>query len=246
MSEVRTEQKSPVRLWLLGAAIALALHLGGVALTLAHLQTTVAADDSDGNSGIEVGFEMAGEQREETNLPPAPDSSAAAPSPSLPDQKAEVKETELPQDKPMEVEEADQQVSPNESKKPKEEEPTVATVETKSSPASVAAEDSEARLVKARRERGEWQQRLFRHLEKSKKYPEGPRKTLEVSVRFTLDRLGHVLSTEIDKGSGFAAYDEAALAMVKHSDPVPPPPPLTADEGLTFTLPVIFRVKGKS
>ena len=32
--------------------------------------------------------------------------------------------------------------------------------------------------------------------------------------------------------------------MIKRSDPVPQPPPLVADEGLNFTLPVIFRVKG--
>jgi TonB family protein len=55
-----------------------------------------------------------------------------------------------------------------------------------------------------------------------------------------------VLSTTIEKSSGDTAFDEAALAMVKRSDPVPAPPPLIADEGLSFTLPVIFRVKGKS
>jgi TonB family protein len=47
------------------------------------------------------------------------------------------------------------------------------------------------------------------------------------------------------KGSGDPAFDAAALSMLKRSDPVPQPPPLVADEGLTFTLPVIFRVKGK-
>jgi hypothetical protein len=45
---------------------------------------------------------------------------------------------------------------------------------------------------------------------------------------------------------GDAASDQAALAMVRRSDPLPQPPPLVADEGLNFTLPVIFRVKGKS
>jgi TonB family protein len=58
--------------------------------------------------------------------------------------------------------------------------------------------------------------------------------------------MGHVISTSIEKGSGDAAFDEAALAMVRRSDPVPAPPPLIADEGLSFTVPVIFRVKGKS
>ena len=55
-----------------------------------------------------------------------------------------------------------------------------------------------------------------------------------------------MVSASIVKGSGDAAFDEAALAMLKRADPVPQPPPLVADEGLSFTLPVIFRVKGKS
>jgi periplasmic protein TonB len=33
---------------------------------------------------------------------------------------------------------------------------------------------------------------------------------------------------------------------VRRSNPVPPPPPDVADEGLNFTLPVIFRIKGRS
>ena len=75
---------------------------------------------------------------------------------------------------------------------------------------------------------------------------ERQQKTAEIVVSFVLDRTGHVISTSIVKGSGDTAFDEAALAMVRRSDPVPQPPPLVADEGLNFTLPVIFRVKGKS
>ncbi|WP_141385375.1 TonB family protein, partial [Nitrobacter winogradskyi] len=52
-------------------------------------------------------------------------------------------------------------------------------------------------------------------------------------------------SATIVNGSGDATFDEAALTMLRRSDPVPPPPPLIADEGLSFTLPVVFRVKGK-
>ena len=65
-------------------------------------------------------------------------------------------------------------------------------------------------------------------------------------MNFVLDRVGHVISATVIKGSGDAVFDEAALAMMKRSDPVPPPPPLIADEGLSFTLPVFFRVKGRT
>ncbi|MDB5573032.1 MAG: outer rane transport energization protein TonB, partial [Tardiphaga sp.] len=75
-------------------------------------------------------------------------------------------------------------------------------------------------------------------------YPvERQQKSAEIVVNFVLDRLGHVQSVTLLKGSGDAAFDAAAVAMVRRSDPVPAPPPLIADEGLSFTLPVIFRVK---
>ncbi len=95
--------------------------------------------------------------------------------------------------------------------------------------------------------RATWQKELVAHLDKHKRYPAArSQKSAEIVVSFALDRMGHVLSASIVRGSGDAAFDEAALAMVRKSDPVPQPPPLIADEGLSFTLPVIFRVKGRS
>ena len=67
----------------------------------------------------------------------------------------------------------------------------------------------------------------------------------EIVVSFELDRTGHILESHIERSSGDAAFDAAALAMMRRSDPVPVPPALVADEGLKFTLPVVFRVKGK-
>jgi TonB family protein len=156
-------------------------------------------------------------------------------------------------------------VTPNDSNKPKEDDTKIATVQTSASTESVAAEatatpSSESipqgeRSVapaqgsgdSARRMRTTWQKELVAHLDKHKRYPaERSQKSAEIVVSFALDRMGHVLSAEIVKGSGDTAFDEAALAMVRRSDPVPPPPPLVADEGLSFTLPVIFRIKGHS
>jgi periplasmic protein TonB len=258
------EQTPSRRLWVFAAVAALALHLGGAALAITHLQND-EPEDSLGAAAIEVGVELASVHREVTDLPPGPDTDASMASPQLSEQKAEVKETDLPKDTPTEAEDPDRVVTPNESKKPKEDDPKVAAVQTSASTESVAAEaaatpSSEAipegrRSVApaigtgetARRVRATWQKELMAHLDKHKRYPaERALKQAEIYVRFTLDRLGHVLATSIEKGSGDAAFDQAALAMVKRSDPVPPPPPLIADEGLSFTLPVIFRVKGKS
>jgi protein TonB len=259
------EQKTSRRLWIFAGVCALVLHVGGAALAISHLQAE-EADDALGATAIEIGLEMASVHREATDLPPGPDTDASTASPQLAEQKAEVKETDLPQDKPTETEEADRVVTENESKKPKEDDPKIAAVQTAASTESVASEatatpSSEAvpegpRSIApaigngetARRVRATWQKELSAHLDKHKKYPkERSQKAAEIYVRFTLDRLGHVLSTSIEKGSGDTAFDEAALAMVRRSDPVPAPPPLIADEGLSFTVPVIFRVnKGKS
>jgi TonB family protein len=264
MPEVDTERKPSRRLWIFAGLSAIALHVGGAALAIAHLRT-VEPDDSLGAPAIEIGLEMMSPRAEPTDLPPGPDSDASVASPALAEQKAEPKEAELPKDTPTETDDPDRVVTANESNKPKEDEPKTAAVQTSASRESAAAEatatpSSEAirkgpRSVapaqgtgeSARRVRVTWQKELVAHLDRHKRYPaERSQKSAEILVSFALDRMGHVLSTTIVKGSGDAAFDQAALAMVRRSDPVPPPPPLVADEGLNFTLPVIFKVKGRS
>jgi len=251
-------------LWVLAALVALGLHAGGAALALSQLQTA-EAEDQLGSQAIEIGLEMSAPRSEPTDLPPGPDADASVASPAIAEQKAVVEETELPKAIPTETEEPDQIVTQQDPVKPeKEKEPEVAAVQATASEESVASEatampSSEVapeapRSVapaqgsgdSARKVRTTWQRELVAHLDKHKRYP-GARaqKTAEILVSFELDRLGHVVSVNLVKGSGDTAFDDAALAMVRRADPVPAPPPLVADEGLTFSLPVIFRVKGR-
>jgi protein TonB len=264
MSDLDNKPKPSRRLWVWAGVGALALHLGCGALALAHLQPD-DFDDSLGAPAIEIGLEMMAPHVEATDLPPGPDTDASVASPAIAEQKAELKETDLPKDVPTETEDPDRVVTPNDSKKPEEDDTKVATVQTQASTESVAAEATATPSTEAipegprsvapaqgtgetaRRVRATWQKELIAHLDKHKRYPaERVQKTAEIVVSFALDRMGHVLSTSIVKGSGDTAFDEAALAMVRRSDPVPQPPPLVADEGLNFTLPVIFKIKGKS
>jgi periplasmic protein TonB len=264
MSDLDFEAKPSRKLWVLAGLAALALHIGGAALAIAHLQTD-DPDDSLGAPAIEIGLEIMAPKVEATDLPPGPDTDASVASPALAEQKAVVTDTDLPKDTPTETEEPDRVVTTNDTKKPEKEEEEVAAVQTSASTESVAAEATATPSSEAipegprsvapamgsgesmRRLKATWQKELVAHLDKHKRYPsERQQKSAEIVVSFVLDRTGHVLSTEIVKGSGDRAFDEAALAMIKRSDPVPQPPPLVADEGLSFTLPVIFRVKGKS
>jgi TonB family protein len=264
MTDLDMEQKPSPRLWILAGVGALALHIGCAGLVIAHLQTD-DPDDSLGAPAIEIGLEMMAPRQEATDLPPGPDSDASVASPALAEQQAVVEDTDLPKAVPTETEDPDRVVTASEPKEPEKDEPEMAAVQTPASTESAAAEatatpSSEAipegpRSVapalgtgeSARRMRATWTKELIAHLDKHKRYPpERQQKTAEIVISFVLDRSGHVLSTGIVKGSGDSAFDEAALAMIRRSDPVPQPPPLVADEGLNFTLPVIFRVKGRS
>ncbi len=250
------------RLWILSAVGALAIHAGCVAFALANMQS----DETDADMGapaIEIGLELSSPHAEVSDLPPGPDAEASAASPAVTEQKAEVKETELPTAVPEQSEEPDRVVSPDDSHKPKDDDPDVATRQTTASTEAVASAATATPTVEAAREspksaapavgtgasarriRTTWQKELIAHLDKHKRYPRGSaRKTVEIVLSFVLDRVGHVVATTVVKSSGDPAFDEAAVAMLRRSDPVPAPPPLVADEGLTFTLPVIFRVKG--
>jgi periplasmic protein TonB len=92
--------------------------------------------------------------------------------------------------------------------------------------------------------RAAWQKEQIVHFNQHKRYPgRHSMESANVLVNFVIDEDGRVLSSGIVQGSGDASFDEAALAMIRRSDPVPKPPLFIVQEGLSFTLPVIFRVK---
>jgi periplasmic protein TonB len=247
--------------WILAAIGALAIHAGGIALALGYMRP----DDSDDDLGapaIEIGVELTSPHHVPTDLPVGPDTEASAPSPAEVAQKEIAPQTDVPKALPDETDDPERQVSPVDAKKPTQDDPKLATVQADPSEESSAAEETAAPSVEnapesprsvapspgtgqsATQERVTWEKELAAHFNKYKRYPaDRAVASAQVVVSFVLDRIGHVLSTRIVKGSGDSAFDQAALAMLQRSDPVPPPPPLVADDGLTFTLPVIFHAK---
>ena len=249
-------------LWLAAGALVLALHAGGGVLALGYAQSDEA--DDLGAAALEVGLEMTAPRLEPSDLPPGPEADEAAAAPAVVQQKAVDDPTELPKAVPTETEDPDRIVSPEATRKPQEDETKVKVVETSPSLESVASEAAAAPTSEtmkeapvsaapvlgtgesARRVRTTWQKQLLAHLDRHKRYPSGAtHPTGQVMVSFLLDRVGHVVSVSVLKGSGDAALDQAALTMMQRSDPVPQPPPLVADEGLAFAIPVVFRAKQK-
>src|SRR3977135_2417698 len=200
MSSLDTEQKPSRPLWIFAGRGARALHVGGGALAVAHLRAN-DLDESLGAPAIEIGLELMSPHLTDTDLPPGPDPYASVASPALAEQKAEVKETELPKDVSTEADDPDRVVTPNDSKKPKEEDSKIAAVQTSASTESIAAEatatpSSEAiqrgpraapppagTAQRGRRLRATWQKELIAPLAKHKLYPtERSQKRAEILV----------------------------------------------------------------
>jgi TonB family protein len=245
-------------IWIFAAALALGCHLAFVAFAIARMHEE-PEDEDLGAPGIEIAFELASPQTSPSDLPPGPESEASAASPAVVERKATVKDADLPKEIPVESKEPDRLVTIDKSKTPIEE-PDVTARMVKPTDESVAQEATAAPAIQnvpeaptsttrdqgtaesRQRARVTWQKELLAHLGKYKRYPtDRSQKSSEILVTLSLDRTGHVLAVNVARSSGDEAFDHAALSMVERASPVPAPPPLVADEGLSFSLPVIFR-----
>lgn len=86
-----------------------------------------------------------------------------------------------------------------------------------------------------------WQRLLQAHLERHKHFPLQAQGEHGVSTLvFTIDRQGRVLSARISRSSGSALLDGETLAMIRRAQPLPVPPVDTADEQLSFSVPIRY------
>jgi periplasmic protein TonB len=262
--EIEAPQRASPLIWLVAALGAVAIHAACAALAFEYLRSDEVGEDL-GAPAIEIGLELMAPRYDPSDLLPGPDADASAASPPVMEQKAAVEQTELPKAAPTETDDPDRLVAPEEMKKPKNDAPKTVTVPAAPSNPSIAAEATATPSPETaqqaprpvapelgtgdslRRVRATWQKELAAHLDRHKRYPgDRSQQSAEIVIRFVLDRTGHVVSASVVKSSGDSSFDDAALAMMRRADPVPPPPALIADEGLSFTMPVIFRVKTRN
>jgi TonB family protein len=256
MSEI-DEQKPSRRLWIFAAVGALVLHVGGAALAVVHLQTD-GGGDSLGAQGIEIGLDMSSPRAEITDLPPGPDKDASVASPALPEQQAVEKETDLPKAMPTTTDDADRIVTTSDSREPKEDDPKVAAVQTQASPESEAQDATATQVFENARESekatvvnqglgkdkqkltADWGRKISAYFKLHQRYPVDRNKSTTVKVSLVLNRRGNVVSVGVLESSGDAAFDDAAVSMIRRSDPVPRPPVGLTDDQFNFNLDVKF------
>ncbi len=253
--------RSLPRTWVIGAVGALVLHVAGGALVFGYMRDRSV---DFGAPGLVIDVELTAPRRTPNDLPAGPDTEASASAPAVVEQKTVIQKNDLPKDTPTDTDDPERIVSRDDIKQPVDQDPKITAVQAAPSNPSVAAEETAIPSVataresaasrtpspgtgeSALRERVTWQKELAAHFDKYKRYPEDrAQRSAEVVVNFVLDDVGHIVSSRVVKSSGDPMFDDAALSMLQRSDPVPPPPPLVASAGLSFTMPVIFHVKAQ-
>ena len=91
-----------------------------------------------------------------------------------------------------------------------------------------------------------YEEMLFAWMDRHKQYPMlAQRRGLEGSgsVRVRIDREGRVLERSVEKTTGEAMLDQAALDMVRRASPFPAVPAEYAGDGFEFVAPLQYRLR---
>jgi protein TonB len=110
-------------------------------------------------------------------------------------------------------------------------------------PQSAARQSTASSAASAR---ATWQAQLLAWLEKYKRYPrvaQEQRQQGVVYLRFAIDRQGRVLSSQINKSSGFELLDDEVLALVQRAQPLPSPPSEVTGNRIELQVPVSFTLR---
>lgn len=89
-----------------------------------------------------------------------------------------------------------------------------------------------------------WEGRVLARLEQYRHYPSEAKRARQqgtVLVRFRMERSGHVLSSSIERSSGNAMLDQAAMETLRSADPLPKIPADRADQ-IELVVPIEFTI----
>jgi protein TonB len=97
----------------------------------------------------------------------------------------------------------------------------------------------------SRAQLAQWRDLVAARLQQNKRYPreaEARHETGVVTLNFSVDRGGHVLSSRIVKSSGHSSLDGEVLAMVRRAEPLPAFGPAMTETVIQLTVPIQFSL----
>lgn len=101
---------------------------------------------------------------------------------------------------------------------------------------------------KAKRQEADYFSLVSAHLNRKKIYPADAKKARQqgvVTVRFTVDRRGNVSAESIKRGSGHALLDQATIDLVRRVSPLPPMPASMQRDTVTLSLAIDYTLSSK-
>jgi periplasmic protein TonB len=109
----------------------------------------------------------------------------------------------------------------------------------------VSAVSSYAQTINAQTDTVEaWKKKIVIQLVSKREFPPGAgAQGGTAKVKFVIDRQGKLISKGLLESTGSELLDAAALRMVERAEPFPEPPAEVKDDGLSFTVPVIFAAR---
>jgi protein TonB len=199
----------------------------------------------------------------QAETPPPPPSPEPTPSPS--ETPPSPDPTPSPSPTPTEPPPPAPSATPDASSPPPPPTPTPSPVETKApqAPPAEAAEEAasapaapvvnatqRADVARATAGREEattsaairtWERDLIARIERNKRFPADAQGRYGVaSVAFAIDRTGHLTEVRLLHSSGAPALDQAALELIRRSQPFPAPPAEMAERDLSFVAPIRY------
>lgn len=167
-------------------------------------------------------------------LPSLPDAAAVLAPPPKEEPKPKPPEVKpKPKPKPKVVERR----KPIEPDKPKAEQTSAPVAQAQAAPRAAAPMSGASSASPAAN--ASWRGSLIAHLNRFKRFPNGASPGT-AQVAFSIDRGGRVLSARLVRGSGDAALDEEAVAMIRRASPVPAPPDGLGGGAIALAVPVRF------
>lgn len=252
------------RRWALAAALVVAVH-GGLAAAYLLRPAPEAQGAPEAPAIIIDLAPVPVAPASQADLAPGPEMVEAQAAPKPPPQtEPEITEPMPPMDAPAPAEVTLPKPEPKAVEQKPEEKPDEKKVEeTKPveqampAPRTTAAPRSEQNTAAApaapspgsaasRAQMAQWRDLVAARLQQNKRYPreaEVRHETGVVTLNFSVDRNGKVLSSRIIKSSGHVSLDDEVLAMLRRAAPLPAFGPAMTQSAIQLTVPIQFSLR---